>query len=283
MAEEAVKRKWERVPEFEFTDIIYEKRSGVARITINRTEAYNAFTIHTQKELIQAFEHAGMDDTIGVVVFTGAGSKAFCTGGDAKEAEAGYRKGLLEYDHRVKVLIREIPKPVIAAVNGYAIGGGQVYQQVCDLTIASENAVFGQVGPTVGSFDNGIGALDLMWVVGEKRVKEIWYLCHRYTAQEALQMGLVNKVVPPDKLEEEVDKWCDELLEKSPTAIAALKASFNAATAYMQGLEILAFQHLWKYYAADESAHWKKSFWEKKKPEWWRFRRKEIFPGVYEE
>ncbi len=218
-----------------------------------------------------------------MVVLTGAGDKSFCTGGDAKEAKSGYRKGMLELDHRVKMLIREMPKPVIAAVNGYAIGGGQVYQQLCDLTIASENATFGQVGPMVGSYDNGMGALDLMWVIGEKKAREIWYLCRRYSAKEALEMGLVNKVVTPDKLEEEVDKWCDEILEKSPTAIAALKASFNAATAYTQGLEILAFQHLWKYYASEEAEHWKESFWEKKKPEWQRFRRKEIFPGVYEE
>ena len=275
--------KWQKVPGFEFTDIIYEKRPGVARITINRPEAYNAFTTHTQTELIKALEDAAGDARVGVVVLTGAGDKAFCTGGDAKEAKAGYRSGMLENDLRVKTLIREMPKPVIAAVNGYAIGGGQVYQQVCDLSIASENAALGQAGPMVGSFDPGVGAIDLMSVVGEKKAREIWYLCHRYTAKEALEMGLVNKVVPPDKLEEEVDKWCDEILEKSPGAIAGLKASFNAATTYMRGLEKMSFQYMWKYYATEESAHWKKSFWEKKKPEWQRFRRKEIYPGVYEE
>jgi len=275
--------KWQKVAGFEFKDIIYEKRPGVARITINRPEAFNAFTTDTQFELIKAFEDAANDARVGVVVLTGAGDKAFCTGGDAKEAKAGYRSGMLENDLRVKTLIREMPKPVIAAVNGYAIGGGQVYQQVCDLSIASESAALGQAGPMVGSFDPGVGAIDLMSVVGEKKAREIWYLCHRYTAKEALEMGLVNKVVPPDKLEEEVDKWCDEILEKSPGAIAGLKACFNAATAYIQGLETLAFQHLWKYYASEEAEHWKKSFWEKKKPEWQRFRRKEIYPGVYEE
>ena len=275
--------EYKQVEGFEFKDIIYEKKPGVARITINRPEAYNAFTTETQRELIKALEDAASDDAIGVVVLTGAGDKAFCTGGDVKEAKVGYRKGLLGLDHRVKVLIREMPKPVIAAVNGYAIGGGQVYQQLCDLTIASENAVFGQAGPMVGSFDSGMGALDLMWVLGEKRAKEMWYLCRRYSAEEALEMGLVNKIVSPDKLEEEVDKWCDEILEKSPSAISALKASFNAATAYMQGLEILAFQDLWRYYATEEAEHWKKSFWGKKKPDWRRFRRKEIFSGVYEE
>ena len=277
-----VERKWEKVPGFDFKDIVYEKRPGVARVTINRPEAYNAFTTSTQDELIKAFEDAGNDDTVGVVVFTGAGDKAFCTGGDAKEAKAGYRKGMLEKDLRVKTLIREMPKPVIAAVNGYAIGGGQVYQQICDLSIASENAVFGQVGPRVGSFDPGVGVVDLMMVVGEKKAREIWYLCRRYTATEALEMGLVNTVVPADRLEEEVDKWCDEILEKSPGAIAGIKACFNAATTYMRGIEAVSAQYLWKYYASEEAEHWKNAFWQKKKPYWQRFRRKEIFPEVYE-
>jgi len=275
-------RKWKKVPRSDFKDIIYEKRPGVARVIINRPEAYNAFTTYTQDELIKAFEDAARDDTVGVVVFTGAGNKAFCTGGDAKEAKAGYRKGMLEKDLMVKTLIREMPKPVIAAVNGYAIGGGQVYQQICDLSIASENAVFGQVGPLVGSFDPGVGIIDLMMVVGEKKAREIWYLCHRYTAKEALEMGLVNKVVPADKLEEEVDKWCDEILEKSPGAIAGIKACFNAATTYMRGIEAVSAQYLWKYYASEEAEHWKNAFWQKKKPDWQRFKRKEIFPEVYE-
>jgi dihydroxynaphthoic acid synthetase len=189
---------------------------------------------------------------------------------------------MLEKDLRVKTLIREMPKPVIAAVNGYAIGGGHVYQQICDLSIASENAIFGQVGPSVGSFDPGVGVVDLMMVVGEKKAREIWYLCHRYTAREALEMGLVNKVVPADRLEEEVDKWCDEILEKSPGAIAGIKACFNAATTYMRGIEAVSAQYLWKYYASEEAAHWKNAFWQKRKPYWQRFRRKEIFPEVYE-
>jgi dihydroxynaphthoic acid synthetase len=275
-------RKWKKVPRSDFKDIIYEKRPGVARVIINRPEAYNAFTTYTQDELIKAFEDAARDDTVGVVVFTGAGNKAFCTGGDAKEAKAGYRKGMLEKDLMVKTLIREMPKPVIAAVNGYAIGGGQVYQQICDLSIASENAVFGQVGPLVGSFDPGVGIIDLMMVVGEKKAREIWYLCHRYTAKEALEMGLVNKVVPADKLEDEVDKWCDEILEKSPGAIAGIKACFNAATTYMRGIEAVSAQYLWKYYASEEAEHWKNAFWQKKKPDWQKFKRKEIFPEVYE-
>ena len=275
-------RKWEIAAGFDFKDVIYEKRPGVARVTINRPEAYNAFTNSTQDELISAFEDAATDATVGVVVFTGTGHRAFCTGGDAKEAKAGYRKGMLEKDLMVKTLIREMPKPVIAAVNGYAIGGGQVYQQVCDLSIASENAVFGQVGPLVGSFDPGLGVIDLMAVVGEKKAREIWYLCHRYTAKEALEMGLVNKVVPADKLEEEVDKWCDEILEKSPGAIAGVKACFNAATTYMRGIETVSAQYLWKYYASEEAAHWKSAFWQKKKPDWQKFRRKELFPEIFE-
>jgi dihydroxynaphthoic acid synthetase len=276
------KRKWEKVSEFDLKDVIYEKRPGVARVTINRPEAYNAFTTSTQDELIKAFEDAASDANVGVVVFTGAGDKSFCTGGDAKEAKAGYRKGMLEKDLMVKTLIREMPKPVIAAVNGYAIGGGQVYQQICDLSIAAENAVFGQVGPLVGSFDPGVGVIDLMAVVGEKKAKEIWYLCHRYTAQEALRMGLVNKVVPADKLEEEVDKLCDEILEKSPGAIAGIKACFNAATTYTRGIEAVSAQYLWKYYASNEAEHWKNSFWQKQKPDWQKFRRREMFPEVYE-
>ena len=275
-------RKWEIAAGFDFKDVIYEKRPGVARVTINRPEAYNAFTNSTQDELISAFEDAATDATVGVVVFTGTGDRAFCTGGDAKEAKAGYRKGMLEKDLMVKTLIREMPKPVIAAVNGYAIGGGQVYQQVCDLSIASENAVFGQVGPLVGSFDPGLGVIDLMAVVGEKKAREIWYLCHRYTAKEALEMGLVNKVIPADKLEEEVDKWCDEILEKSPGAIAGVKACFNAATTYMRGIETVSAQYLWKYYASEEAAHWKSAFWQKKKPDWQKFRRKELFPEIFE-
>lgn len=275
-------RKWEIAAGFDFKDVIYEKRPGVARVTINRPEAYNAFTNSTQDELISAFEDAATDATVGVVVFTGTGDRAFCTGGDAKEAKAGYRKGMLEKDLMVKTLIREMPKPVIAAVNGYAIGGGQVYQQVCDLSIASENAVFGQVGPLVGSFDPGLGVIDLMAVVGEKKAREIWYLCHRYTAKEALEMGLVNKVVPADKLEEEVDKWCDEILEKSPGAIAGVKACFNAATTYMRGIETVSAQYLWKYYASEEAAHWKNAFWQKKKPDLQKFRRKELFPEIFE-
>jgi dihydroxynaphthoic acid synthetase len=275
--------QWGKVPGFNFTDIIYEKRPGVARITINRPQAFNAFTSHTGKELVEALGDAGQDDAVGVVVLTGTGNKAFCTGGDAKEAESGYSSDMLKNIPRVHTLIREMPKPVIAAVNGYAIGGGQVLQQLCDLTIASETAQFGQAGPMVGSYDAGYGAAYLTRIVGEKKAREIWYLCRRYTAKQALDMGLVNAVVPPDKLEEEVDQWCDEILAKSPGAIRTLKYAFNAVSADIRGLELLMYDGIWQYYGSEEAKYYKESFWEKKKPDPLKFRRKEIFPGVYED
>ena len=274
---------WEKVSGLEFSDILYEKRPGVAKITINRPKAFNAFTSHTMKELVDALEECANDCKIGVVVLTGAGEKAFCTGGDAKEAEAGYSSDMLKYTPKVHALIREMPKPVIAAVNGFAIGGGQVLQQICDLSIASENAKLGQAGPMVGSYDAGFGAAYLTRVVGEKKAKEIWYLCRRYTAQEAMEMGLVNTVVPLEKLEEEVDKWCDEILAKSPGAIQSLKATFCATSADIRGLELMSFDGLWRYYGSEEAKYYKESFWEKKTPDPLKYRKKELFPGVYED
>jgi dihydroxynaphthoic acid synthetase len=274
--------RWQKQEKFGFTDIIYEKRPGVARITINRPESFNAFTTHTQSELIKGFGDAAGDAHVGVVVFTAAGKKAFCSGGDAKESTAGYSSDMVPYDSETKRLIREMPKPVIASVNGAAIGGGQVLQQCCDLSIASETATFGQAGPKVGSFDPGVGPIGLMLQVGEKKAKEIWYLCRKYTAKEALEMGLINFVVPAEKLEEETDKLCDEILTKSPGAIAGLKASFNAATAFMRGIEGVGALYLWRYYGTEEAESWKKSFWEKRPPESEKFRKKEIFPGIYE-
>jgi dihydroxynaphthoic acid synthetase len=273
---------WEKASKFNFTDIIYETRPGVAKITINRPKAFNAFTSNTMKELVEALEEAANDDSIGVVILTGAGTKAFCTGGDAKEAEAGYSSEMFRHTPKVHALIREMPKPVIAAVNGFAIGGGQVLQQICDLSIASETAQLGQAGPMVGSYDAAFGAAYLTRVVGEKKAREIWYLCRRYTANEALEMGLVNAVVPPDKLEEEVDTWCDEILAKSPGAIRSLKAAFGSMSAEIRGLEILAFDGLWRYYATEEAKYYKESFWEKKKADALRYRKKELFPGVYD-
>ena len=275
--------QWQRAQGTSFTDILFEKRPGVARVTINRPEAMNAFRSHTLAEMIQALEDAAYDDTVGVVVLTGAGKKAFCTGGDAKEAETGYSSEMLRYNGRVHALIREMPKPAIAAVNGYAIGGGQVLQQLCDLSIASETASLGQAGPKVGSYDAAYGAAYLTRLVGEKKAREIWYLCRRYTAAQALEMGLVNAVVPADKLEEETDKWCDELLERSPGALRALKEGFNAMSAEIRGLETIMHDLLWRYYATPEATEWKKAFWEKRPPQWQKFRRQEKFPGVYQD
>lgn len=206
----------------EFDEIIYEKKDGVAKVIINRPSLYNAFTATTLEEMYQAFRDSWADKSVGVVVLTGKGDRAFCTGGDQKiKDDSGYGKGkakfeLLDAHGQVISIIRAIPKPVIAAVNGFAIGGGHVLQVVCDLSIASETARFGQAGPKVGSFDAGFGTVFLARIVGEKKAREIWYMCRQYSAQEALEMGLVNKVVPADELESEVDKWCQEILEKAP-------------------------------------------------------------------
>src|SRR5947208_4374305 len=211
---------WQQVGDY--TDIIFEKAHGMGKITINRPEVRNAFRPETLNELINAFEKCREDSEIGVVILTGAGDKAFCSGGDQKvRGHGGYvgkdrvpRLNILEVQHK----IRYIPKPVIAVVAGYAIGGGHVLHLVCDLTIAAENAIFGQTGPKVGSFDGGYGATLLARIVGHKKAREIWYLCRQYSAQDALDMGLVNAVVPVERLEEETVKWAQEILEKSPTA-----------------------------------------------------------------
>ena len=226
-----------------FQDIIYEKAEGIAKITINRPEVRNAFRPRTVEEMIDAFADAREDQQIGVVILTGAGTEAFCSGGDQKvRGDAGY----VGEDHvpRLNVLdlqrqIRYLPKPVIAMVAGYAIGGGHVLHLVCDLTIAAENAVFGQTGPRVGSFDAGYGATMLARTVGQKKAREIWYLCRRYTAQEALEMGLVNAVVPLERLEEETVAWARQMLRHSPTALRFLKAAFNADTDGLAGLQQL--------------------------------------------
>ncbi|MFQ5880515.1 MAG: 1,4-dihydroxy-2-naphthoyl-CoA synthase, partial [Dehalococcoidia bacterium] len=241
----------------EFRDIIYDKRDGIAKVIINRPEVLNAFRPLTIDEMIQAFEDAWQDEGIGVVVLTGAGDRAFCTGGDQKvRGEGGYRDEAgtprLQVT-RLHRLIREIPKPVIAMVNGYAIGGGHVLHILCDLTIAAETARFGQTGPRVGSFDGGFGAIYLARIVGEKKAREIWYLCRQYTAQEALEMGLVNAVVPPEHLEEETLAWCREILAKSPTALRFLKAAFNADTDYVYGLQNLAHGATNLFYTTDEA------------------------------
>src|SRR5262249_53811305 len=227
-----------------YRDILFDVRDGVARITINRPERYNAFTPATCEELIRAFRSAGWDKSVAVIVLTGAGDKAFCTGGDQSAHEGAYEgRGTIGLPvDELQSLIRDVPKPVIARVQGFAIGGGNVLATICDLTIASEKAVFGQVGPKVGSVDPGFGTAYLSRLVGEKRAREIWYLCRRYTAKEALDMGLVNAVVPADKLDEEIDRWCAELKERSPTAIAIAKRSFNADTEQLRGLSSPGFE-----------------------------------------
>lgn len=260
----------------QYQDILYDVKGGVATITINRPEKYNAFRGQTCEELIHALNTAGWDRAIGVIVLTGAGDKAFCTGGDQTAHEGQYDGrgtiGLpLEDLHSI---IRDVPKPVIAKVRGYAIGGGNVLCTVCDFTIAGESAQFGQVGPKVGSVDPGFGTAFLARVVGEKKAREIWYLCRRYTAAEALAMGLVNAVVPDAALDAEVDRWCAEILEKSPTAIAIAKRSFNADTEHQRGIAGLGMYALSLYYDTEESREGARAFREKRKPDFNRFRRR---------
>ncbi len=258
-----------------FEDILYEKKEGVARIIINRPDVLNAFRTATLKELASAFEDASLDGTIGVVVLRGAGEKAFCVGGDAKESAggSGYPREMDYWHTRVHQAIRGTEKPVIAAVNGYCIGGGNILQILCDLTIAAETAKFGQAGPRVGSFDAGYGAAYLARIVGEKKAREIWFLCRQYTAQEALDMGMVNKVVPQEKFDEEVASWCREILNLSPTALKFLKIAFNADSDAIFGTEAMAMAGVRLYWETDEANEWKKAFWEKREPEWKRFRK----------
>ncbi len=262
-----------------YNEIIYEKNDGIAKIKINRPERYNAFTAITLEEIHQGLIDAWADKTVGVVVLTGVGEKAFCTGGDQKTKDGeGYGKGkatfdLLDAHGQVINTIRAIPKPVIAAVNGYAIGGGHVLHLVCDLTIAAESAKFGQAGPKVGSFDAGMGSAYLARIVGEKKAREIWYLCRQYTANEALDMGLINKIVPLNKLEEEVDVWCREILKKAPTAIAFLKASFNADTDNIIGISKMSNHAVGLYYKTDESHEGVNAFIEKRNPDFKAYRK----------
>ncbi len=256
----------------EFEDIIYKKEEGVAKIIINRPDRMNAFRMLTMDEIAEALQDAWMDREVGVVVLTGAGDRAFCAGGDVKERAATGTYGTRRSVANVHQLIRDIPKPVIAAVNGFAIGGGHVLHVVCDLSIASETARFGQVGPRVGSVDPGFGTAYLARLVGEKKAREIWYLCRQYSAQEALEMGLVNKVVPPDKLEEEVDAWCKEILSMSPTAIRIAKSSFNCDTDHMYGIETLGRNALMLYYMTDEAKEGAIAWAEKRPVDFSRYR-----------
>ena len=260
----------------ELSDVLYEVEDGLAWITINRPDRLNAFRARTVDELIRCFKRAWAGGDVGVIALTGAGDRAFSTGGDQKQrAETGdygpSETGLfeVEYLHR---LIREVPKPVIAAVNGYAIGGGHVLHLLCDLTIATENAAFGQTGPRVGSFDAGFGTGYLARVVGEKRAREIWFLCRRYDAETAERWGLVNRVVPGTELRAETRRWADEILRLSPTALRFLKQSFNAETEHLAGIGQLAFSGLGLFVDSDEAREGVRAFAEKREPDFTPFR-----------
>ncbi|MFL5728240.1 MAG: 1,4-dihydroxy-2-naphthoyl-CoA synthase [Cytophagaceae bacterium] len=259
----------------EYSEIKFEYFEGIAKISINRPEKHNAFTPKTVKEMSEAMELARENQEVGVVVLTGEGGKAFCSGGDQSvRGHGGYIGG--DQVPRLNVLdlqkqIRSIPKPVIAMVAGWAIGGGHVLHVVCDLSIAADNARFGQTGPVVGSFDGGFGASYLARVVGQKKAREIWFLCDQYDAQEALDMGLVNKVVPLDKLEETTIEWCRKILTKSPLALRMLKSSFNAELDGQAGIQELAGNATLLYYLSEEAKEGKNAFLEKRKPDFSKF------------
>lgn len=262
----------------EFTDIRYEKAEGIAKITINRPEVRNAFRPLTVKEMSRALADAREDQAVGVIILTGEGEKAFCSGGDQKvRGDAGYvdEGGV----HRLNVLdfqreIRTCPKPVVAMVAGYAIGGGHVLHLLCDLTLAADNAVFGQTGPKVGSFDGGYGASYMARIVGQKKAREIWFLCRQYTAAEALDMGLVNAVVPYAQLEEETVKWCREMLAHSPIALRCLKSALNADCDGQAGLQELAGNATMLFYMTEEGQEGRNAFNEKRSPDFGKFPRR---------
>ena len=267
---------WSTIQEFE--DIRFEKTDdGIAKITINRPEVRNAFRPQTVKEMLEAFDQAHEDASIGVIILTGEGEKAFCSGGDQKvRGDGGYIDG--QGVPRLNVLelqkkIRQIPKPVIAMVAGYAIGGGHVLHIVCDLTIAADNARFGQTGPKVGSFDGGLGASYLARIVGQKKAREIWYLCRQYDANQALDMGLVNTVVPLAELEAESLKWAREMLAHSPLALRCLKSALNADCDGQMGLQDLAGNATLLYYMSDEAKEGKQAFIDKRDPDFSKFPR----------
>jgi naphthoate synthase len=282
---------WE--PAADYTDIRYEvstgEDAGIAKITINRPEVHNAFRPETVIELIDAFDRAREDLDVGVIILTGEGTKAFCSGGDqrvragsgggyvtgADPAQAGRQAGVGRFHVTdLHVQIRRLPKPVVAMVAGWAIGGGHVLHVVCDLTIAAENARFGQVGPKVGSFDGGFGASVLARQIGLKRAKEIWFLCRQYDAQQALEMGLVNTVVPLERLEEETVQWCREMLALSPFALRMLKASFNADEDGLSGIQQLAHDANLLFYMSEEAQEGRNAYLERRRPDFSKFPRR---------
>ena len=276
MLTEIEKKIWCTVKEYQ--DIKYEKTdNGIAKITINRPEVHNAFRPETVMEMQDAFTLCRNDSSVAVIILTGEGEKAFCSGGDQKvRGSEGYmdengipRLNVLDLQKQ----IRALPKPVIAMVAGYAIGGGHVLHVVCDLTIAAENAIFGQVGPKVGSFDGGLGSSYLARIVGQKKAREIWYLCRQYNAQEALDMGLINRVVPIERLEEETLSWCEEILQHSPMALRCLKSALNADCDGQIGLLDLAGNATLLYYMSEEAQEGKQAFLDKRKPDFSKFPR----------
>lgn len=266
-------RNWTTIKEFE--EIKFEYFEGIAKITINRPRYRNAFTPDTIKEIIHAMVYCRESQDIGTVILTGEGDKAFCAGGDQNVKNiAGYigkdgvpRLNVLD----LQKMIRSLPKPVVAMVNGYAIGGGHVLHVVCDLSIASENAIFGQTGPKVGSFDAGFGSSYLARIVGQKKAREIWFLCKQYSAAEALEMGLVNTVVPFDQLEDETVAWCKKMMEHSPLALRMIKMGLNAEMDGMAGIQELAGNATMLYYMTEEAHEGKNAFLEKRKPDFGKF------------
>lgn len=268
-----MQREWTTIKDFK--EILFEKYSHIAKITINRPRYRNAFTPLTTLELSQAFSYCRESSDIRVVILTGAGDKAFCSGGDMHvKGRGGYideqgmpRLSVLD----VQMQIRRLPKPVIAMVNGYAIGGGHVLHVVCDLTIASENAIFGQTGPKVGSFDAGFGSSYLARIVGQKKAREIWFLCKQYDAHEAERMGLVNKVVPFDQLEDTCVEWAETMMERSPLALRMIKAGLNAELDGQAGIQELAGDATMLYYTMDEAQEGGKAFLEKRKPDFEKY------------
>ena len=265
------KREWKPIEGFNFAEILFEEYNHIAKVTINRPRYRNAFTPKTAWEMSQAFNYCREALDIRVVILTGAGDKAFCSGGDMHvKGHGGYigtdgvpRLNVLD----LQMQIRRLPKPVIAMVNGYAIGGGHVLHVVCDLSIASDNAIFGQTGPKVGSFDAGFGASYLARIVGQKKAREIWFLCRQYSAVEAERMGLVNKVVPFDRLEDECIDWAETMIERSPLALRMMKAGFNAELDGQAGIQELAGDATMLYYTLDEAQEGGKAFLEKRKPD----------------
>lgn len=270
--------QWEIPAGINYQDILYHQAEGIAKITINRPEVRNAFRPQTVLELSDAVRRAHLDAQIGVLILTGQGHKAFCSGGDQKvRGDQGYRDAsgtehlnVLELQRQ----IRTLPKPVVAMVAGYAIGGGHVLHLVCDLSIAAENARFGQTGPRVGSFDAGLGAGILARTIGLKKAKEIWFLCRQYDAQQALDMGLVNTVVPIEKLEQETVQWCREMLQLSPTALRLLKAGFNADTDGMAGIQELAGNATALFYMTEEAQEGRNAFLEKRPVDFGKYPRR---------